>query len=142
MPIDKTYNITMRDANGGKGELNGFVRDVNLTAGSIFTTTSLHVGQTVPFDLLLGRPWQQGNYVSIVERKSGTYLLFNDPDTDEVHHELCAISRMRPTSHEVAYFPIRVYSAFTGRDSPTDWNQDEREAAEALVRLRNPIPLT
>ncbi|KAF9521906.1 hypothetical protein CPB83DRAFT_840889 [Crepidotus variabilis] len=103
MPNDKTYNITMRDANGGKG--------------SIFTTTSLHVGQTVPSNLLLGRPWQQEYYVSIVERKSGT-------------------------SHEVAYFPICVYSAFTGRDSPTDWNQDEREAAKALVRLRNPIPLT
>jgi hypothetical protein len=44
----------MNDANGGVGVLKGFMEGVNLTCGSISTICDLHVGEQVPFDLLLG----------------------------------------------------------------------------------------
>ena len=48
----------MNDANGGAGKLQEHVADVLLKCGSIETCTDLYVGDKVPFDLLLGRPWQ------------------------------------------------------------------------------------
>jgi len=57
MPIDLTRPITMNDANGGEGVLWRFLGDVKLRCGTIITTCDLHVGEQVPFDLLLGRPW-------------------------------------------------------------------------------------
>ncbi|GJE97289.1 hypothetical protein PsYK624_135050 [Phanerochaete sordida] len=77
-PIDVTKQIIMGDANGGEGVLQGFVSDVPLTCGAVTTYASLFIGTKAPFDLLLGRPWQRGNYVSIDERIDGTYLLFKD----------------------------------------------------------------
>jgi hypothetical protein len=54
----------------------------------------LYVGTHVPFELLLGRPWQRGNYVSIDEQLNGTYLLFKDTKTLEPRYEiLVAVDR-------------------------------------------------
>ena len=88
MPIDLTRPITMNDANGGEGVLRGFLEDVKLRCGTIITACDLHVGEQVPFDLLLGRPWQCGNYVSIIEKRNGTYLEFRDVDTDKCQFEV------------------------------------------------------
>ena len=88
LPIDLTKPITMNDANGGAGVLKGFMEGVNLTCGAISTICDLHVGEQVPFDLLLGQPWQSQNFVSIIERTNGTYLEFRDKDTNECHHEV------------------------------------------------------
>ena len=79
-PMDVTRRITMNDANGGEGILHGFISDIPLTCGSVVTYANVYVGNQAPFDLLLGRPWQRGNYVSIDERKDGTYLLFKDKE--------------------------------------------------------------
>jgi len=68
----------MTDANGGKAYLDGLIKDVPLTCGAVTTSTDLYVGENFPFDLLLGRPWQRGNFVSIDERKEGTYLVFKN----------------------------------------------------------------
>jgi hypothetical protein len=78
LPMDVTQVLHMNDANGGEGELRGLISDVPLTCGSITTTADLYVGEHVPFDLLLGRPWQRGNLVTIDERVDGTYLAFTD----------------------------------------------------------------
>ena len=48
---------------------------------------NLYVGN-VPFDLLLGRPWQRGNKVSIDELEDGTYLIFKDPNMMEPKHKV------------------------------------------------------
>ena len=48
---------------------------------------NLYVGN-VPFDLLLGRPWQRGNKVSIDELEDGTYLIFKDPNMMELKHKV------------------------------------------------------
>ncbi|KAJ7030524.1 hypothetical protein C8F04DRAFT_1186739 [Mycena alexandri] len=47
--------------------------------------------QKPPFDLLLGRPWQRGNLVSIDEREEGTYLIFKDRITRRPRYELLAV---------------------------------------------------
>jgi hypothetical protein len=68
----------MNDANGGKGQLQGYIHDVDFTCGGVLTRTDLWVSQQAPFELLLGRPWQRGNLVTIDEREEGTYLVFKD----------------------------------------------------------------
>ena len=77
-PMDLSRKIVMNDANGGEGLLQGFIPDVPLTCGSVVTLANVYIGDNAPFDLLLGRPWQRGNFVSIDERANGTYLLFKD----------------------------------------------------------------
>ncbi|KDR64904.1 hypothetical protein GALMADRAFT_217754 [Galerina marginata CBS 339.88] len=69
LPVDVTRSITMNDANGGEGQLVGFSEGVQLSCGKVDTTADLWVGgNTLPFDLLLGRTWQQDNLVSTEER--------------------------------------------------------------------------
>ncbi|KAL5514872.1 hypothetical protein ACEPAG_2188 [Sanghuangporus baumii] len=80
MPIDRTQRMNMNDANGGQGSLDGMLSGVRIDIGNIATTGNVYVGSQVPFDLLLGRPWQRGNLISIDERPDGTYLQFKDPD--------------------------------------------------------------
>jgi hypothetical protein len=79
----------MTDANSGEGQLDGEVSDVNLNMSVLNTTANFYVRVNPPFDLLLGRPWQRGNFVSIDERHDGTYLLFKDGDM-KVRYELAA----------------------------------------------------
>jgi len=79
--MDTTESTKMNDANGGTGILTGMVENVRLDFGGVSTRANLYVGEHVPFDLLLGRPWQRGNYVSIDELEDGTYLIFKDPRT-------------------------------------------------------------
>ncbi|KAJ7090144.1 hypothetical protein C8R44DRAFT_648412, partial [Mycena epipterygia] len=74
--MDITKHINMGDANGGQSQLRGYLKDVPLTMGGVESTASFWVGDKVPFEVLLGRPWQRGNYVSIDERRDGTYLVF------------------------------------------------------------------
>ena len=78
-PVDGQASTSMNDANGGKRKLSGKVDDVPLNFGTVQTRASLYVGAHVPFDLLLGRPWQRGNFVSIDEEEDGTYLVFKEP---------------------------------------------------------------
>ena len=66
-PIDHKTSVAMNDANGGEGNLYGIVENVPLNCGGVMTHANLYVGSHVPFDLLLGRPWQRGNFVSIDE---------------------------------------------------------------------------
>jgi hypothetical protein len=80
-PLDTTETTKMNDANGGTGTLTGMVENVRLEFGGVTTRANLYVGEHVPFDLLLGRPWQRGNYVTIDELEDGTYLIFKDPRT-------------------------------------------------------------
>ncbi|KAJ7221228.1 hypothetical protein B0H12DRAFT_984065, partial [Mycena haematopus] len=74
--VDMSQITNMNDANGGQGQLQGWIKDVHFHCGDARTTTDLWVSQNAPFALLLGRPWQRGNLVSIDERDEGTYLIF------------------------------------------------------------------
>jgi len=87
-PMDIAKTLSMNDANGGEGVLRGLIQHVPLTCGQVHTEANLYVGDHVPFQLLLGRPWQRGNYVSIDERMEGTYLVFKDSDNLEPRYEI------------------------------------------------------
>ncbi|KAF7431059.1 hypothetical protein PC9H_006777 [Pleurotus ostreatus] len=90
LPVDTSKVLTMNDANGGSGELRGYVANVHLTCGSVDTVASLYLGHKAPFNLLLGRPWQRANRVSIEERDEGTYLVFR-PRNETTKYELLVL---------------------------------------------------
>ena len=88
LPINYTTSLAMNDTNSGEGKLDGMVVNVPLDFGGVRTCANLYVGKHVPFDLLLGRPWQRGNLVSIDELNDGTYLIFKDSDMHEPKHKV------------------------------------------------------
>ncbi|KAL1684627.1 hypothetical protein GGG16DRAFT_106850, partial [Schizophyllum commune] len=88
MPLDTAGALTMNDANGGEGYISGVMNQISLELGPICTKTDIYLGAKVPFDLLLGRPWQRGNKISIDERDEGTYLIFRDQETGAKRYEL------------------------------------------------------
>ncbi|KAJ6503467.1 hypothetical protein C8R47DRAFT_1210714 [Mycena vitilis] len=90
-PVDMNRTMNMNDANGGQGQLQGYIQDVEFNCGGVITSTDLWMSQQAPFELLLGRPWQRGNMVSIDERDEGTYLVFKDRHTRQPRYELLAI---------------------------------------------------
>ncbi|KAJ7062201.1 hypothetical protein C8F01DRAFT_1252030 [Mycena amicta] len=90
--VDMTCVISMNDANGGSGQLRGMIRGAELTCGGLRTEADLWVSEQAPFDLLLGRPWQRANKVSIDERREGTYLVFKDASTGRPRFEMLAAS--------------------------------------------------
>ena len=82
----------MNDANGREGSLNGIVENVPHNCGGIMTQANLYVDDHIPFNLLLGRLWQCGNFVSIDERRDGAYLLFKDPKDLEAQYKVLIIT--------------------------------------------------
>ena len=76
--------------------MTGFVPNVPLRCGDVLTHASVFVGESAPFDLLLGRPWQRGNFVSIDERVDGTYLLFKDRSMN-VRYEILVTPELAPS---------------------------------------------
>lgn len=87
-PIDYSATVSINDANGGEGKLGGIVENVPLDYGSVRPHANLFVEAHIPFDLLLGRPWQRGNFISIDEQEDGTYLVFKDLKTMEPRHKV------------------------------------------------------
>jgi len=100
LPINWSKTLILEDANGGKGDLKGLVSQVPVFIGSVLTIVEMYVGKRMPFDILLGRPWQIHNVVSIHERPTGMWLEFgNSPTNDQVSEVLVVPSKNR-RSHE------------------------------------------
>jgi hypothetical protein len=91
LPINKHITPIMNDANGGSRVMVGLVEQVPIGCGSIATNADVFVADHVSFEVLLGRPWQKGNSVSIEERSDGTYLLFRDRVRPSMFYELLAV---------------------------------------------------
>ena len=107
-PVDNLEKISIADANGGQGKLEGMVADIPLSCGQVTTTANLYVGTHMPFELLLGRPWQHGNYITIDEQRDGTYLLFKDPKNLEARFEiLVARDKMFSMNSQYGIYPKR-----------------------------------
>jgi hypothetical protein len=102
--VDMSQVTNMNDANGGRGQLQGWIRDVEFTCGGAVTATDLWVSQKAPFALLLGRPWQRGNLVSIDEREEGTYLIFKDRETRQPRFELLAVPHEGPIASNANHY--------------------------------------
>ncbi|KAK7460789.1 hypothetical protein VKT23_008717 [Stygiomarasmius scandens] len=88
-PVDMTRRVVMRDANGGTKVLTGLSSNVELECGNVSTQGKFWLGEKLPFDVLLGRPWQLTNLVSVEERVEGTYLVFRKRDDPEYIRETC-----------------------------------------------------
>jgi hypothetical protein len=130
LPVNPNCEAAMRDANGGKGQLSGKVENIPLTCGAVQTKATLFVGGNVPFDLLLGRPWQPSNLVSIDGRPSGTYLVFRNPRNTEIVHELLVEQQV----------PRLEYSFDVALG---DEEQDSEEAKVRIITISDcPIPQT
>ena len=102
-PTNCTRQMKMTDAGGGETPLTGLIEHVPLSCGGVSTVANLYVGEDLPFDLLLGRPWQKGNMVSIDERKNGTYLVFKDPKTEQPKHELL-VDKAGPMEVPISFY--------------------------------------
>ncbi|KAF8196816.1 hypothetical protein K438DRAFT_1967820 [Mycena galopus ATCC 62051] len=138
--VDMSQITNMNDANGGTGQLQGWIQDVEFTCGAAVTVTDLWVSHQAPFALLLGRPWQRGNLVSIDERMEGTYLIFKDRETRRPRFELLAVPYDGPPIGSTTG-PINQYASFmltTASDSPLE-NSTRREAPE-ITRIVGHAP--
>ena len=90
LPVDTSLTTIMRDAGQHDTMMEGRCHDVNLKAGNLVTTTDIWVSGKVPFALLLGRPWQRRNRISIDERETGTWLCRRNPH-GKIVWETCAV---------------------------------------------------
>ncbi|KZP09656.1 hypothetical protein FIBSPDRAFT_691364, partial [Athelia psychrophila] len=70
--------MAIADVNGGRGKLIGMVENVPLHCRTVKTLANMYVGSHIPYELILGRPWQKEYQVSIEERKDGTYVSFDE----------------------------------------------------------------
>jgi hypothetical protein len=147
VPIDLTQPITMNDANGGKGVLKGRVESINLNCGPLDTFCEIWIGENVPFDLLLGRPWQTKNHVSIVERQTGTHLEFRNEESDALQYEVCVSPAVREPPVEQRRGPFRrhpgpqTYTLTTPYDDEFEYDSDYHQD-EAICELRKLLSTT
>ncbi|KAJ7120477.1 hypothetical protein C8R43DRAFT_959921 [Mycena crocata] len=124
-PFDLHRSIKMNDANGGEGQLKGLISNVTFRCGAVDTSANLFVGEKSPFTLLLGRPWQRGNRVSIDERNDGTYLVFKDPETCLPRYE-CLVT---PDDQD------RSGNRFVAHSSYTITVDDSKDPQENCIQL-------
>ncbi|KAF8212174.1 hypothetical protein K438DRAFT_1957943 [Mycena galopus ATCC 62051] len=96
--------------------------------------TDLWVSQTAPFSLLLGRPWQRGNLVSIDEREEGTYLIFKDRETKLPRFELLAVPHESPDA-SVNLNQYRTFAFFKEMETDAPKNSKERLDSSAFSIL-------
>jgi len=75
--MDVDASLMLCDANGGNGELKGLIPNLAIQIGGLTTHSNFWVSTECPLDILLSRPWQCHNLVSINERLDGTYLRFS-----------------------------------------------------------------
>ena len=104
--------MRMNDANGGEGELRGLVSNVTLKCGAVTTAANLFVGDKVPFNLLLGRPWQIENMVSIEEEIDGTYLLFRDAETQQPRYRILVQQRESEDAPATKWLTTMAYPSY------------------------------
>ncbi|KAJ7023804.1 hypothetical protein C8F04DRAFT_1193111 [Mycena alexandri] len=152
--MDITRHINMGDANGGQAQLRGYLKDVSMVMGGVETTASFWVGEKVPFEVLLGRPWQRGNFVSIEERRDGTYLVFKDPESGDNRYELLVDEGdedTNPSSNLTNTFPstmpgtymmeVRTPAPFIETSTDTNGSESSIEpASTATEDVYLPIP--
>ena len=137
------YSVNMNDANGGASTLRGLVPNVPLTCGSVVTHANVYIGDQVPFDLLLGRPWQRGNFVSIDEREDGTYLLFKDAELNVRHELLVTPEPANLVQPDIADFISKAQKAKQVVNTITIQNgSDANETQDIEMSFDDAQPLT
>lgn len=102
-PVDYRHVMEITGINGNNGTLTSLVKNVKLNCGEVLTLANLWISQQASCSLLLGRPWQQSNLVTIDERDSGTYLIFKDPIDEVPYCEVLAAHD--PTRRQIVDLP-------------------------------------
>jgi hypothetical protein len=159
VPIDKSMKGWIGDANGGRGNLLGLLGNVTLDVGNVRTETHLYVAKHVPFGLLLGRPWQRANRVSIVEDGRETSVVFRVPNSERPGkwRKIAMPAELIQESHD-AYGVLMTTWVNPGREDQESIEEsevaeteeetpsvnDEGMAAQPLdaSRLDSTVPLT
>jgi hypothetical protein len=112
LPVDRTVRRIMRDAGGHDNILHGCCLNVNLSTNGLKTKADLWLADvSFPLTILLGRPWQRLNHISIEERDSGTWLSKRDHKDRRVW-EVCVIPSKLATELYATY-----PSYFFGKDN-------------------------
>ncbi|KAF4592959.1 hypothetical protein EYR38_008665 [Pleurotus pulmonarius] len=122
-------------ASSGAKELRGLIRGVRLRNGDIETTADFYIGENVPFQALLGRPWQVENQVSIEQRDTGAYLVF--PTQGRAGRKLELPTATRPAHLETALLATMTplpyqedpYDSFFDSDTDSE-SEDDLENSE------------
>jgi hypothetical protein len=83
IPIVSEVDMSLHDTNSGNNCLLGLVPDLEMKVGALRTWGSVWVSEMCSPAILLGRPWQRENMVSIDERSTGTYLQFSEAKDTE-----------------------------------------------------------
>ncbi|KIY61054.1 hypothetical protein CYLTODRAFT_480802, partial [Cylindrobasidium torrendii FP15055 ss-10] len=139
-PEEPHASVRMKDASGQERLLGGQVCNIEFMCGIVPTRANVYLGpESLPFELLLGRPWQRDNLVSIKERPHGTFVTFDNfqqPDLRPM--EICvgqeAIYDIPSTAQEHAN-----KIADSEEDlADTEDNSDSEDGSNFLVRL-NPM---
>jgi hypothetical protein len=133
LPIDISKEITMNDVNGHSGKLRGMIKSVPLCCGSVLTeATEVYVADNLPCDLLLGRPWQRGNLVSIDERTEGTYLVFKDHKTAHPRYEIFIAPEHLVSEKFQPYRKAEVYTAINAAEPESSSEYELEDMTEPM----------
>ncbi|KDQ28330.1 hypothetical protein PLEOSDRAFT_1104996 [Pleurotus ostreatus PC15] len=120
-------------ASSGAKELKGLIRGVRLRNGDIETIADFYIGENVPFQALLGRPWQVENQVSIEQRETGAYLVF--PTQGRPGRKLELPTATRPARIETSL--LASMTPFPYQEDPYDSLFDSDTESEAEDDLEN-----
>ena len=77
VPMDPDASMSLCDANRGNNWLLGLIPDLEIKIGGLSTSGDVWVSNEILPAVLLRRPWQQQNMVSIDEWQDRTYLQFS-----------------------------------------------------------------
>lgn len=130
--VDYSQTMQIADANGGSGVLRGLLTNVPLFCGSVCTPADLYVKEGAPFEMLLGRPWQRENLITIDERPTGTYIIFKDAD-EELEIK---VTEDRPEKHDDVDQEWNTYLITAGAGSSIAEITDEECLSEVSSIIR------
>ena len=117
IPINRRKRASIRDANDGRGDLEGSIKNLTLSCGHVDTFGDFYVSKTAPFDGLLGRPWHSQNQITVSDRTDGTHILFPPMDQEDIDSEII-VGTPEPSE-------------------PTPWWEDEQMRAHITNRNRS-----
>ncbi|KIY61240.1 hypothetical protein CYLTODRAFT_415574, partial [Cylindrobasidium torrendii FP15055 ss-10] len=136
-PEEPHASVRMTDASGQEKLLEGQICNVEFKCGIVPTRANVYLGpESLPFDLLLGRPWQRDNLVGIKERPNGTFVTFNNFGQPELRPmEICV-------GREAIYnLPVLEPDSESSNEEDNDLADTEDNSEEEdsfLIRL-NPL---
>ena len=125
VPYQVNPGVTMKDANNGESTLFGALPRVTFTIAGIPMYTKLYIKDNAPFDLLLGRPWQRHNLVSIDECVDGTWLIFKNNLGEPEHRFKVRSSQAQDDSDEETKTVFTLRHLVEEEDRYSDGDGDE-----------------